>query len=133
MTIKLKYLPYATILRLTKLAREARDYKDARTPKEEREGFLVIDASSLADKRIPTRAEEWGPRWAEMLGIVEKLSNEERAELAALMWFGRDPHDFASWRRQAFEHREDPHRALYICAKGPLSRYLERALIEVEH
>jgi hypothetical protein len=132
--IRLRHLRRDTLVEITKLAQEARIYRDTRDPPKPNDDDLgIINPGIWQGKRPPTRAESWGPRWVEMLAMVEALSPEARAELAAVMWYGqRGGGDFAALRKEALEHKEDPGRATYICAKGPLADYLDRALREVE-
>lgn len=131
--IKLKYLSRETLLQIAQLARIARNYRDARHPipppgPDGLVPLVPINWADLQDKPIPNRAETWGPSWVEMLGVVEALPPPARAELCALMWYGRQPDDFAGWRADALERQDDQYLAMYICAKGPLADYLERAI-----
>jgi uncharacterized protein DUF3775 len=130
--MKLEHLPLDTLDRIVALARAARQYRDARAPKHERGELLVIHSGAdFLSRPIPNRAESWGPCWVTMLAIVEALPRLALAELAALMWYGRGDGSFAALRREAIAW-DDPHRAIYVCAKVPLADYLERAVKSVD-
>ena len=103
---------------------------DARWPANTgKETFDISDVSRLKDTLEDTKLREKDPSTLEFYNIVESLSREERDELLALMWLGReDAGDFKDKLKHANLEIDRGGDAPYMFSKYPLADYLREGL-----
>ncbi|WP_137388997.1 DUF3775 domain-containing protein [Rhodoligotrophos defluvii] len=89
-------------------------------------------ASNPSDDRYAMVLEDHGndPVLEEMVGLVQSLSEDERIDLVALMWLGRDGASAADWPsiRQQAADEHGPTTARYLCGTPLLADYLADGL-----
>src|SRR5262245_9003643 len=91
------------------------DAKDAPTKRD--------PASNPSDDRMVEVLEDHpdDPVLLEMTGLINSLNEDEKIDLVALMWMGRDDYDVEQWDRVRGEAAQDAsHRTAHYVVSTPL-------------
>ncbi len=90
-------------------------------PDESEEGWI----NPFDEKEIVKAFKPW-PEYEKLEKFIHALNDDEKAELMALMWLGRDGGEWGILLNHARDEIDDA--AEYIAEKAPLATYLNKGI-----